>query len=129
TVIIRDQCQRRITNFRLAREFCFLQIRHPDNVHAPRTVNIRFRDGREGGSLHADVRTAAMRLYLCGLTRVFKHIAQRLAHRMSESYVRYDPIAEKSRLRNSRARPIEKLIGDYHVEWRVLFLQRTNCRS
>src|SRR5262249_38663758 len=59
---------------------------------------------------------------------LLQHISESPANRMRKRHVRHNPFAKKRRLLHAPAGPIEKLIGNHHIERRILFLQRSDCR-
>jgi hypothetical protein len=67
-----------------------------------------------------------MRLHICNCTRLLQYIAKTPTNRMRKRNVRDNPFTEERRLSHSPARAIKKLIGNHHIERRILFLQRTN---
>src|SRR6185295_10741819 len=120
--------ERRIANLRLARELRLLQVRHADDVHAPRAIDIRLRHTRERRSLHAEISPATMRLHIRRATRFLQHITKSPTNRMCKRNVRDNPFTKECRLLHARSCAIEKLIGNHHVERRVLLLQRSDRR-
>src|SRR5215218_5912136 len=94
-VVVRDERERRVANLRLARELRLLQVRHADNVHAPRAVDVRLGLRRERRPLHADVGSAAVYVDLRGAAGLFEHVAEVFAHRVREGYVSDDAFAEE----------------------------------
>src|SRR6185369_7183573 len=128
-VVIRYEREGRVTNLRLARELRLLQVSHADDVHAPRAIDIRLRHSRESRPFHAQISPAAMRLHVRSATRLLQHITQTPTNRMCKRNVRDNPFAKERRLPHAPARPIEKLIGNHHIQRRILLLQRTNRRS
>src|SRR5687768_18001556 len=69
-----------------------------------------------------------MNFHVSHATCLFQHVAKRAAHRMRKRDVGHNAFAKERRLLDAPTRPIEKLIGNYHVERRVLFLQRSHRR-
>ena len=62
-IVVRHHRHGNVADFGLARELGFLQVRHADDVHAPGTVDVRFRFRREGRAFHAQVRAAAFSIH------------------------------------------------------------------
>src|SRR5581483_6482816 len=71
---------------------------------------------------------AAMRFHIGCFAGFLEHIAKVAAHGMSKRDVRRDSFANKSRFASAGSRAIKELLGNHHVERRILFLQRTNRR-
>src|ERR1041384_1374590 len=67
-----------------------------------------------------------MRFHIRDTTRLLEHIPETPTNRMRKRHVRDDPFAEERRLPDSPSCAIEKLIGNPHIERRVLLLQRAN---
>src|ERR1700735_6819 len=109
-IVIGDHRDSRVAKFGLARELCFGQIRHADHVEAQLPVGMRFRQCGKLRTFHADVRPAAMRFHARALASITESRSQLTAHRMVESDMCDDSIAEKSR--RARTSAIEKLIGN-----------------
>ncbi len=59
-VVVGDERERRVADLRLPRELRLLQIRHADDIHAPRSVQLRLRERRKLRPFHVDVGSAAM---------------------------------------------------------------------
>ena len=57
-IVIRDQGQGCITDFRFPRELGFRRIGHPDNVHAPLPIQQGFRFRGKLRSLDTEIRSA-----------------------------------------------------------------------
>src|SRR6185369_6319604 len=69
-----------------------------------------------------------MRLHIRDATRLLQHITETPTNRMRKRHVRNNSFAEESRLSHASACAIEKLIGNHHIERRILLLQRANGR-
>src|SRR4030095_15742833 len=120
-VVIGHEGDRRVTDFRLARELCLLQVRHADDVHPPRAIELRFSERRELWSLHADVRAALVHGGTGLLAAVRGDAAEDLAERVSETDVSDQTSPEEAT--GAPFRPVEELIGDNDVRGLVLLLQ------
>ena len=59
-VVVGDQRERRVADLRLARELGLLQVRHADDVHAPRAIQLRLGQRRELRPFHVHVGAAAV---------------------------------------------------------------------
>ena len=59
-VVVGDERQRRVADLRLARELGLLQVRHADDVHAPRAIQLRLGQRRELRPFHVHVGAAAV---------------------------------------------------------------------
>src|SRR3712207_552674 len=114
-VVVGDERERRVAYLGLARELRLLQVRHADDVHAPRAVHVRLGLRGERGPLHADVCAAAVHVDFGRAAGLFEHVAEVFADGVRERYVRDDAFAEEGGLLGARARAIEELVGDDHV--------------
>src|ERR1041385_950708 len=83
-VVVRDERERGVTDFGLARELRLLKVRHADDVHAPGAVDVRLGHGREGRAFHAEVRAAAVGVNTGGAAGLFEHVAEVGADRVRE---------------------------------------------
>src|SRR4030095_14130698 len=111
-IVISNERKRCITNLRFARELRLLKIRHPDDVHSPGTIDIRFSQSRERRPFHTQIRATTMRFHIRDTTRLLEHIPETPTNRMRKRHVRDYPFAEERRLPDSPSRAIEKLIGN-----------------
>src|SRR4029453_8777215 len=107
-VVIGHQGDRRVTDFRLARELRLLQVRHADDVHPPRSIQLRFSERRELWPFHTDVRAALVHRGAGPLSAVAGDAAQDLAERMGEADVSNQAASEENT--GAPFRPVEKLI-------------------
>ena len=110
-VVVGDERDRRVADLGFARELRFLEIGHPDDVHAPLPIQLRLGLGRELRPFHADVGAAAMHLRAGRDRGVVGEPAQVLAERMRERDVADEPVAEERA--DAAPRPIEELIGNH----------------
>src|SRR5262245_10051152 len=95
-IVVRDQCDGRITDLRFTREFCFLKVRHSDDVHSPGAVRIGLCFGGELRTFHADICTASLDAY-AGFTACGLHdIRQSMTDGFGECNVNGDAVPEKS---------------------------------
>src|SRR2546421_5485607 len=106
-IVVGNQGQRGITNLSLTRELGFLQIRHPNYVHAPASVNFRLGLCGKSRSFHADIRATPVRLHVRNFARLFEQISQFITNGMSEGDVRYNSFTKKVDSR-ARARVLSK---------------------
>src|SRR4030095_4236120 len=120
-VVIGHEGDRRVTDFRLARELCLLQVRHADDVHPPRAIQLRFSERRELWSLHADIRAALVHRGTGPLAAVIADPAEDLAEGMSEADMSDQTSPEEAT--GPPFRPVEELIGDDDVSGPVFLLQ------
>ena len=120
-VVVGDERQRDVADLRFAGELRFLQVRHADDVHAPRSVQLRLGERGELRPLHADVGAAAMHVRADGRNRSAPTCASSGQIGMRERHVRGESAAEERA--DARLGPIEKLIGHDDVERRVLLLE------
>src|SRR5215207_9772136 len=128
-VVVGDERQRRVADFGLARQLRLLQVRHPDDVHPPRAVDVRLGLRREGRPLHAQVGAAAVDVHLRHAAGLLQHVAHIMTDRVRERDVADDALAEEGRFVRARAGAVEELVGDDHVERRVLLLERADGRG
>src|SRR5690349_20941102 len=115
-IVISNEREGRVTDLRFARELRFLEVRHADDVHPPRAIDIRLGQGRERRPLHTQIRATTMHLHIRNSTRLLQHVAKTSTNRMRKRHVRDDPFAEESRLSYSPAGTIKKLIRNHHIE-------------
>src|SRR6267143_118476 len=125
-VVISDHRDCHVTNLGLAREFGFLQIGHANHVRAPTAIYVRLGLGRKLWTFHADIRSTTLGCHSYVLAGAFYHSDHLAADWIAETDMGYDPVAEKRV--HAVPRTIEKLVGNYEVEWLVLFLERTHRR-
>src|SRR4030095_13648683 len=109
-VVIGHEGDRRVTDFRLARELCLLQIRHADDVHPPRSIQLRFSERRELWPFHADVRATFVNGGARPLPTLAGDAAEDLAERMSEADVSHQTAPEKAA--GAPFGSVEELVGD-----------------
>src|SRR6185369_1769115 len=69
-----------------------------------------------------------MRLHISRLTRLFQHVTQPATDGMRKRNMSHNSFAKERRFFHTCPRPIEKLIGNHHVQRRVLLLQGTDSR-
>ena len=127
-IVVGDKCERGVGDLGLAGELCFLQIGHPDDVHSPFAINLRFRFGRESRTFHANVRAAAMRFDADRFARRLENVAKFITNRMCKRDVADDAFAEECRFRGAGVCSVKKLIRNQKIGWCVLQLQRTDSR-
>ena len=122
-VVVGDERERRVADLRLARELGFLQVRHADDVHAPRPVEPRLGQRRELRPLHVDVGAAAVhrRADRLGGSRPRWPTASP-QNGCANADVRDEPAAEERA--DAPLRAIEELIGHDDVERPVLLACR-----
>ncbi len=77
-----------------ARELGLLQVRHPDNIHAPGAVKIRFRFCRKHRTFHADIRPAALHIHT-GIAAAPSTTGELRAHRIGEATCATSPSPKK----------------------------------
>ena len=120
-VVVGHQGERDVAHFRFAGELGLLQVRHPDDVHAPRSVEPRLGQRRKLRAFHADIRAASMDVCADRLHGVGGDASELRTNRMGERHVRREAAAEKRA--DARLCAIEKLVGDDDIERRVFGLE------
>jgi hypothetical protein len=126
--MVGNQRQGCVANFGFTGQLGLLQVGHANHVHAPGTIDVRFGHGRKRGPFHTDIGSASMRFDFSNLAGLLEHIAHVFADRMGKSNMGHYAVTEERRFTSASPGAIKELIGNHHVEWRVLFLQRTNRR-
>ena len=120
-VVVGDQGQRRVADLGLARELGLLQVRHPDDVHAPRPIQPRLGERRELRPFHVHVGPAPVHGGADVRRGVGRDGRERPAKRVREADVRDEPPAEERA--DAPLRAIEELVGHEDVERPVLLLE------
>src|SRR5262245_7736781 len=83
-IVVGDECDSRVADFRLARELRFLEISHADQVGPPTSIRVRFSNSRELGTVHADVCSAALYMNIRVLACLVDDIRELRAYGMRE---------------------------------------------
>ena len=113
-VIVGDHGHGYVANLGFAGELRFLEIGHPDYVHAPAAVNIRLGFGGKLRPLHAQVRAPELLIYSCLATGGMHDFREFGADGVGKRDVRDNAVAEKSV--DAMTSAIEKLVGENEVE-------------
>src|SRR5215469_937370 len=120
-VIIGNHSDGHVANLGFTRQFGFLQVGHPDYIHTPAAVNVRFRSGRELRAFHAEVGAAALDANSGLAARAFYHLADLRTNGIGKGNVRHHAAAEEGIY--PVARPVEELVRQNEIEGLVLFLK------
>ncbi len=120
-VVVGDEGERHVTDLRFAGQLRFLQVRHADDVHAPRAIQPGLGKGRKLRPFHAHVGAAAMHVRTHGGHGIGADLGELGADGMRERDVRGEAVAEERA--DATLRSIEKLIRHDDVERRVFLLE------
>ena len=123
-IVVCDHGQHGIADFRFARQLGFLEAGHPDDVHAPRPVKVRFRLGGKRRAFHAQVRPTLVKRHVEAGTRFREHVHNRGTNGRIEPDVRHQPTPEKSG--DALARAVNKLRGQRHIRRVEILTQRAH---
>src|SRR5947209_20232553 len=119
-IIIGDECQRDVADLSLASQLCFLQVGHPDKVHSPASIDIRFRQTRKLRSFDTQIRAAAFDGNVRIFSRFLDDRCKPRTYRMCKSDVDHNAIAKKRR--DAGLCPVIELIRQYNIERTMLLL-------
>ena len=127
-IVIGDKSDSAEANLGLARQLRFLKICHTDEVHAPATVHLGFRPGRELGPFHADIGSPTFDPNIDVPSGLLDDVAKLRTDGVRETDVYDNPVAKESR--GTSFRPVIKLVGQNDVERPQSFFERADgaCR-
>ena len=123
-VVIGDHGDGHVTEFGFAGEFCFLQVRHADDVHAKAAIDIGFGFGRKLRAFHAAVDATVFADNANLLTGLLDDTGKLSADGVGETDVGDDAVAEERV--DAVAGTVEELVGDDEVERLVLLFERSD---
>ena len=125
-VVVGDHGQRRVADLGLAGELGLLQVRHADDVHAPRAVQLATRRASRTAGPRCRRRCRRRGWMAPASAQASRQDAESPAQNgMREGHVGHQA---RGRRRSTRrcVRAVHELVGDHHVQRRVLLLQRAH---
>ena len=124
-VIIGNQGQSDITDFRFSGQFRFLQIGHPDDVHAPTTIDFRFCNRGKCRTFHTQIGPPQFHRNACFRSSFDNLLRKMRADRVGKTDMNHQALSKKGR--NSSPSPIKKLVWEDDIKWFMFLFQGSDC--
>src|SRR4029079_5288861 len=123
-VIVSHQGHRRIADLSFSCELRFLKVRHPNDRHSPRSINLGLGPCRKRGSLHTQIGAAPVNVDSLEFSagRGLERVTQVAAYRIPERYMRRNPITEERG--DPGTSPVKELIGKHYIHGFETLAQR-----
>ena len=123
-VVVGGHGQGGVGDLRFAGQASLGVVGHADHAAPPAAVEVRFRPGGKGWTLHAEVGAASVELAPLGHQAV-GHVAQQPrqagAEGIRQGHMGHGPLTEKAQ--GTLMGAIDELIGHQHVQWSHAFMQ------
>ena len=127
-VVVGHGGERRVGDFRLARQLRLGQIGHADDIHAPAAVQVRLSLRRELRPLNHDVCSLRVNGRANFLRACDQNHPELLGKRIGKRNVRDDPVGEETRL-PCFIGPVDELVRNDKVQRLHLFSQTAAGRN
>ena len=112
------------SDWAVAYQFGLLQIRHPDDVHAPATIDVGLSLGRESRAFHAQISAPNFGDHASLLTGYMYCLHKAMAGGLRKADMGHQTLAEKCRHPAHGA--VKKLIGNHESQRCMFLFQRTD---